>query len=486
MFLRGAICILLAGALLAGLTTAVQGDYGSTWKALWKRLRQGSESPREINQFKARLLDYANNGRTAGSGQQAPLRFDLEIENWLQAEIDNGLDLRNMEAVAAQVQQQWPRYLRLHLASATGPTLDQIAEKLCEHLNQPDGRMTHLGCALRSSAGGIASQALLLTGERLRDFSPELLQTSVDESFFHRCPHCQTEHISRIQNHHESSTLECPSCLRAYAVIAADSRGQFHYVNEYLTGYQPPAVYPAGQSKLEQLFTIWSAVHQNCRYQRDPGANKARTDRWQTAVETQSIGVGDCEDSAIYLADWLIARGYEARVALGKYGDIGGHAWVVVRLDGQEYLLESTAEGNPDFDQPPLVSRVGSRYVPDVLFDRWSIHVRATPKQAWGGDYWSEETWLRLEPRKQTRQEKLVAKKPVPSPVSAEQRPRNDSNSTSKIAFIQHADLKAAPFLQPDQPADDWDGSWRAPAAAEGEPGTGEDAGGTPGDASRR
>ena len=50
---------------------------------------------------------------------------------------------------------------------------------------------------------------------------------------------------------------------------------------------------------------------------------------------------------------------------------------------------------------PPLVSKVGSRYVPEVLFDRYAIYVRTTPGQAWRANdgYFSNKLWSKVEPR---------------------------------------------------------------------------------------
>ena len=68
------------------------------------------------------------------------------------------------------------------------------------------------------------------------------------------------------------------------------------------------------------------------------------------------------------------------------------------QIDDKEYLIEST-ESRPDPTDPPLASRVGSRYVPEVLFDRFAMYVPTSPNRAWKGDYWSANTWTRIEPR---------------------------------------------------------------------------------------
>ena len=235
-------------------------------------------------------------------------------------------------------------------------------------------------------------------GQRLEDFSPEVLNTSQADAFFSSCPLCRHPHVVRISRQQRSLGLECPHCRRTYAVVATDQESRFRYVNEFLTGYAPPAVFARDQSRLREMFTIWSAVHSNCNYIKDPGVSKDQTDSWQTSLETQRLGQGDCEDSSIFLCDWLLSRGFQARVALGRYGDLGGHAWCVVKIGRDEYLLEST-EGRPDPTNPPLVAQVGSRYIPEVMFDRFAIYVRSTPGQPWQGNYFASEAWARVEPR---------------------------------------------------------------------------------------
>jgi hypothetical protein len=69
-----------------------------------------------------------------------------------------------------------------------------------------------------------------------------------------------------------------------------------------------------------------------------------------------------------------------------------------VKLGDIEYLIEST-ESRPDPLNPPLASRVGSRYVPEVLFDRHAIYVPVSVNRSWKGDYWSANFWTRIEPR---------------------------------------------------------------------------------------
>jgi predicted transglutaminase-like cysteine proteinase len=446
MGLRLILFALLGSALMAGLTTIMKDGHGEMWLSLVKRIGKGSESPQAIAALKLALLDHSNAVRYATETRL--LDLDNELETWIEQEITAGLNVEQLEALAQRIQTNWPRYKGLNIATATAPSLSELRNHLLENVEAQKPEMTHMACVVLPIMGGISHRAVLVTGQRLHDFSPEKLHQTSDVAFFNTCPHCKAQHISRAERQKESFSLECPSCNLTYALVASDTRGRFHYANEFLTGYQPPAIYPQGQSRIEQLFTIWGAVHQNCRYTQDPVENLNRTDRWQTAMETQIRGEGDCEDSAIYLADWLLARGYDARVALGRYGDIGGHAWCVVRLDNVEYLLETTSEGNPDFDLPPLISRVGSRYIPEILFDRWSIYVRATRHQLWNGNYWEERSWTRLEPRSKKPLATTQHSNPKRSQFSKIYTSQGHLLDPTDMAFVKSLGIQAATFFR--------------------------------------
>jgi hypothetical protein len=405
MFSRSTLCILLAGTLIAlGVATHRQ-DHLSAW-GYWLQDWWGGEKAKfSARDLRTELLSRMNEARLLANIR--PLRQDAELQQWLDQEFAT-MPLEEMDAVTRRVQERLPRYYRVSVCTAGGPTVRALMDEFREFSRRTQGEMTHLACAVRSAKGGLARQALVVLGQRLEDFSPEALNESQADAFYSACPHCRHAHVVRVSRQQRSLGLECPQCRRTYAVVAADERNQFRYVNEFLTGYAPPAVFAKARSRLSEMFTIWSAVHANCSYTRDPGGRHNQTDTWQTSLETQRTGLGDCEDSSIFLCDWLISRGFQARVALGRYGDLGGHAWCVVRVGDDEYLLEST-EGKPDPQNPPLVSRVGSRYVAEILFDRFALYVRAQPGQRWQGDYWSPETWVRVEPR---------AGKPLPALVN--------------------------------------------------------------------
>jgi transglutaminase-like putative cysteine protease len=71
---------------------------------------------------------------------------------------------------------------------------------------------------------------------------------------------------------------------------------------------------------------------------------KIGEDYWQRADETEELKTGDCEDQAIYLHNLLIKDGYKADIAFGKMflGSDYLHAWVEMKIDGIEYILDPT------------------------------------------------------------------------------------------------------------------------------------------------
>lgn len=405
-----------SAVLVAGGIAATKEGWLNGWKMRLGELMASPGSQYSVARFRIDLMDQFNYSRLA---EKTPmLRVDPEMEAWLDREFPK-IDTANLNKVTELVQEGMPRYYRVSVCSASSPSLRELVQRFHEYSHRAQPEMTHMAVALRPRASGLMHEALLVMGQRLRDFTPEALSKSADEPFFSSCVHCKQPHFMKLSRAQRSMALECPKCRRKYAVIAADSAGNFRYVNEFLTGYAPTAVFAKNQSRVQQLFTIWAAVHANCRYTNDPGAKagtsfakKEQTDCWQFADETQRLQRGDCEDSSIFLADWLMSRGFQVRVALGRYGDLGGHAWCVVKIEDKEYLIEST-ESRPDPTDPPLASRVGSRYVPEVLFDRFAIYVPSSPNRSWKGDYWSANYWTRIEPRSELGGDPILARAPA-------------------------------------------------------------------------
>jgi len=106
-----------------------------------------------------------------------------------------------------------------------------------------------------------------------------------------------------------------------------------YYANGFFKGFVP---YPV-DSKWKAMQYITTHV----RYMLDEQQFKGYREIWLSSEETFRSGLGDCEDHAILLADWLQGMGYDARVAFGTIHN-DGHAWVVLFEEGKTYLLEAT------------------------------------------------------------------------------------------------------------------------------------------------
>ena len=386
---------LVVGVVAAGLMATAREGRLAAWMTWWGALTNPGQSERATERFKATLFDQLNYARVAA--KMKPLAIDPELQKYLER-FAQDVPCDDVDVIAKDVQVAIPRYFRVAACTASRPDTGQLLAEFQPFMRKSEKEMTHFACMVKPGPGGLSRVSIVVVGQRLEDFAPEKIGEQAADSFFNICALCGHPHICRVSFQQSSQTLECPECNRTYAVIAADSRGRFRYVNEFLTAFQPPAKYAKDQSPIQKLFAIWGAVHSHCTYTTDPEKKDKVSDCWQTALETQTLQRGDCEDSSIFLADWLESQGFQVRVALGRYGDMGGHAWCVVRLAGNDYLLEST-EGKPDLTNPPLADVVGSRYVPEVQFDRHAIYVRSKARQAFAGDYWSAKAWTRVEPR---------------------------------------------------------------------------------------
>ncbi|BFM10119.1 hypothetical protein R50072_02720 [Simiduia litorea] len=132
-----------------------------------------------------------------------------------------------------------------------------------------------------------------------------------------------------------------------------------HFVNAYLEGYSP--------FETDNVFIPLSVLARRKTYMLD-NLNYGAEEIWQTSKQAHVFTRGDCEDHAIALADWLIAMGEDARVALGRYQG-GGHAWVVLIKDNQEYILEATKKQGLGLKRFPLAAAMPD-YQPEYQFNR--------------------------------------------------------------------------------------------------------------------
>ncbi len=390
------VLFLIVAGLAVGALATLRGGYGGTVLTMAQNLMGGQSSGYLPQQFEADLVDQVNYARIAAKRPVA--KVDEELQAWLHSQVAS-LDCDDLMVVQKKIQLNHPRYLNLWVYFSGSARMETLGGEFTPFVPRIAPECNAIAVMVRKKPAHLGYEALLVTGNRIDDFTPEALSAHETEYFFSACLHCGHQHICRIAAVQRGIGMQCPECGKTYGVLAADSQGRFRYVNEFLTGYQPPASYDANSEKLDEMYTIWRAVVANCSYVKDSLDAQNKRDCWQTGLETQCRRFGDCEDSSIFLADWLIARGFQARVVMGHYGDIGEHAWCVVRLDNVDYLLEST-EGPPDPQNPPYVSDIGSRYVPETMFDRQAIYVRSHPKEPFGlSDYWSQRVWTSIRPR---------------------------------------------------------------------------------------
>jgi len=326
---------------------------------------------------------------------QTMLQSDAELHHWLVHRLGESGRAVDLQALANEIQDSCPRYLKISSTAMQSSTTKGIYDQIRQWTEVQDGDFSHVAVVVRQRPTGRGVECVVFAGQRLADFVPEMIGHGRDQ-FFSVCPLCNHGQSGLVLARKRTVFIECPECHHTYAVIAVDLHGTFHFVSRYLTGYAPVAHFPKKMSRLSEMLHIWDEVIHSVDYVPDSADGIEDNDAWQFGPETQRLGTGDCEDSSIFLADWLASRGFEVRVALGHYGENGGHAWVVVRLEGKVYLLEST---NPkaDVSHAPLASDVGARYVPDVMFDGQALYARRYPEHPWGGDYWSTKQWVRVE-----------------------------------------------------------------------------------------
>ena len=433
------ICLLL----LAGLGTAwLMHAHPNVFPIAktWIETRiGGGDSNYQIDQFITDLVDRVNYARK--TVKLPPIKLDKELEAWLEKTAP-AINSNDLAGFVELLQVEQPRYFQVNASHSRHALLRDLAEQFTDFTSVIDPKNGHMAVLVREILPTrMGYEAILVVGQRLEDLSPAVLNERRGDTFFATCPHCKFQHACRVAPVQRGITLDCPQCGRLYDAFAPDDQGRFRRVNEYLQGYEPPANYAAESNRLHELYTIWSAVVGGCQYSKDTNDRYPTRDAWQLPLQTITRGKGDCEDSALLLADWLMSRGFEVRVALGRYGDMGQHAWCVAKVDGIDYLLEST-EGSPNPDKPAYAADVGSRYVPDLLFDRTHLYVRAKPRERFDGSYWGTRTWVTLTPKDDATQILAEASKSATAaasrPISTGIRPRNTIlSSLHPLSFEQ-------------------------------------------------
>ncbi len=378
------LCMVVAGAsfLFLGKDGLLRGVLGGRVEVDQDDFRRGA-------------LDVANEGRAIL--RLKPLRENPLMEEWLSIRARTAAKTGGgaLSEMLSKLRESHPHIgiSSAHVVYAANPSaLQAKLGQEWQGVGDEWGAFTHLSTHVFHSAANRSLACVALLVQELPRFSPALLNEGV-ELVYSVCRLCEHGHAGRIARMNRAVVLTCPRCERRYELLAMNRRGHYCHVGEMFSNVSLSLDSGPFDSRLEEMFAVWKAVLDRCRYAEDIVGVKGAKDIWQTSAETWKVANGDCEDTSILLADWLISRGFDARVALGTLAGHGGHAWCVVRLGGEQYILEST-EAKPDPKRPPLVTRIGQYYRPEILFDPDYVYFRTG--KGWTPLYYSKSAWVKV------------------------------------------------------------------------------------------
>lgn len=403
---RGALSfggiVLAAGvSVLFGLQESGRLDLGGVFRPLPEidsALQRGFRSDAMVQANRVRL--------PAGVGE---VRGDESIQGFLETFVSSQAEPEKLELdeVFDVLQGQFPgaQYLAANLITAR--SRDDLLSKLggWTALANPD--FDSIATSVFRAGSGLG--ALGVMSRCIPEFS--LGAANAGGGRFHnRCPHCGEVHALELDRDSRTLILSCPHCDLPFDVLATGSSGDIRRAQDFLEGFSlEEGIRTEGDGKATVL-ALWGRVADRCEYEldqdyqiggADPGLARSR-EVWKRSSETWNDARGDCEDTAILLADVLIGAGFEARVAIGWNGNIGQHAWTVVKLGDEQFLLESTLQKKIGPEDLVPVAESAAFYQPEQLFDRERLYYTTARPERFGSDYFSEAVW-----------------KAVPFPVSA-------------------------------------------------------------------
>lgn len=295
----------------------------------------------------------------------------------------------NFQRLFRVLQDQRPQIHQIGSNLITASSQDELLIALASWTELRNPAYTHLATTVFRRAGSQDATCLAAIFQELPPLQfPIPRKHSV--TVFDTCPICHTGHAVTLSPQNQSTiSIRCPSCHAPYDLLAADDSGNWRRATQFLQGFNPFQVDP-GLSPEEIVLQVWQQLDDHCRYQVDPERISGE-DSWNLPHQTYQLTWGDCEDTAMLLADTLIANGIEARVALGQMKG-KGHAWCVVRLGERQYILESTASGVRNLRHLPRMDDLALDYKPECLFDRDTVCFNRY--REWTANYWSGSTWV--------------------------------------------------------------------------------------------
>ena len=343
-------------------------------------------------EFYQQIVEQVSTSSQVG---RIPASPDESLSEWLEqsAMAASSEGTLASESLLEQLSEDIPQIGSATACVAYAGSIPRLSESIALWALEIDSSFNHFATHLFTDASSQQIGCAAVAVERLERFSPAVVNKG-QKSFYSVCRLCSHTHIGKIEQSIGAAALTCPKCRRAYELLAFKLDGEICRVNELLTGWTPPVRVPKFETRLDEMRFIWRSVIKHVRYAKDLEGLNSNLDTWQLARETWDYENGDCEDSSILLADWLLSRGFDARVVIGVTGTQEGHAWCVVNIDGITYILETTDESAPD-RRLPYASRLRHQYIPNYQFDRRSVYYLRD--RAKNPRYWSEESWLRVD-----------------------------------------------------------------------------------------
>jgi hypothetical protein len=354
--------------------------------------------------FRSDAMSKINHVRVPASVGE--VRVDEPIQSFLETFVHGHPNPKDIELdeVFDAIQTEFPgaQYLAANLI--TSSNRDELLSKLTgwTAVANPDFdciNTTVFHAGSRLGALGVMSR-------RIPQFS---LRAANEGSgrFFNRCPHCQVIHALELDRESRTLILSCPHCDLPFEVLAVGTSGEIRRACDFLEGFELQAVgkEAASRSDEDRIVALWGLVADQCDYELDqdrPNSsgkeedNSSSREVWKTSRETWNEGTGDCEDTSILLADILIGAGFDARVAIGWNGNIGQHAWVVVRLEDKQYILETTLQKKIERSDLAALEEASAFYQPEQLFNRENIYYTIARPDRFRTDYFSSSLWKQV------------------------------------------------------------------------------------------
>ena len=346
----------------------------------------------------ASVLTMLNDVRSSAVPVDSSLQHDPDLQAWADDQITSA-DSKSPNLSAEQILNNLQTQVEGVAAASAGVfrapyRAEAFRTEFAGWKELKDPTYTHSAVVLRPYADKNLVDVWAVLVQRLPKFEPNLLAKGLQQ-FHHICARCERPYNGQFYGGDRILLLQCPHCNTNYDILAVDTADHYARANTFLSRIAPPAAFRRNMSPYEEMITLWHGVLDHCIYETDYDvANSERAkDAWQTSAETLQQRSGDCEDTSILLADWLMSRGIKARVVIGETDDSEGHAWCIARIDGNVFLLETTGEKEDLPRDPPLAKQSTEKYRPEYLFDRTHLYFfNGEPGQG-AGDCWSSFAW---------------------------------------------------------------------------------------------